>query len=61
MVESVTSTLLVEEDGLDEEGPKVASGDFEFPVEGCNGKYPIGNWPLKFVAKSNGNKDKNIK
>ena len=61
VVDSVISILLVEEDGLDEEGLKLFSGGFEFPVEGCNGKYPIGNWPLKFVAISNGNKHKNIK
>ena len=55
-VVSVISILSVEEDGLDEEGLKLVWGGFEFPVEGCNGRYPIGNWPLKFVAKINGNK-----
>ena len=55
-VDSSISILFVEEDVSDEDGLKLVCGGLEFPVDGCNGRYPIGNWPLKFVAKFNGNK-----
>ena len=54
-VVSSMSILFVEEDVSDEDGLKSVCDGLEFPVDGCNGKYPIGNWPLKFVAKFNGN------
>ena len=57
-VDSSISVLFVEEDVSDEDGLKLVCGGLEFPVDGCNGRYPIGNWPLKFVAKFNGNKTK---
>ena len=55
-VDSSISILFVEEDVSDEDGLKLVCGGLEFPVDGCNGRYPIGNWPLKFVAKFNRNK-----
>ena len=55
VVDSVISILLVEGRVLDDVGSKLVAVGLEFPDDGCNGKYPIGNWPLKFVAKSNGN------
>ena len=54
-VDSSISILFVEEDVSDEDGLKLVCGGIEFPVDGCNGRYPIGNCPLKFVAKFNGN------
>ena len=54
-VVSSMSILFVDEDVSNEDGLKSVCDGLEFPVDGCNGRYPIGNWPLKFVAEFNGN------